>query len=371
MPAEQLNIKINLDINELNANVKKAKTKIGEVAATAERSIPKITTESNKAGRALKDISEAGGKVKKSLEDIGDKAKSSLSRITGESGKITTAFQKLGLAGRVANTGMNVDSTTTSLDEMKGTMESIARIDLFGALSAQSSKFTNVFKNLRKEIKDTAALQRFQNTVMKNSSKVADALRSSMEEFGFSQDQISQAIERGNARMERHQRIVRTKLTAAYKALRLEVSKLTSAFISISSAIFALILPINALGVSKMAREMDVAAERVGFSAQAYQEWTYVLNRAGIEASELVEVMKTLTEAQIDVVKGEKEYIAAFEKLGMTKEQVASMSQEQLWNATISALQNMEDATMRNIVAQRIFEEDMSKLTPLLNMTNQ
>ena len=158
MPAEQLNIKINLDINELNANVKKAKTKIGEVAATAERSIPKITTESNKAGRALKNISEAGGKVKKSLEDIGDKAKSSLSRITGESGKITTAFQKLGLAGRVANTGMNVDSTTTSLDEMKGTMGSIARIDLFGALSAQSSKFTNVFKNLRKEIKDTAAL---------------------------------------------------------------------------------------------------------------------------------------------------------------------------------------------------------------------
>lgn len=371
MPAEQLNIKINLDINELNANVKKAKTKLGEVAATAERSIPKITTESNKAGRALKNISEAGGKVKKSLEDIGDKAKSSLSRITGESGKITTAFQKLGLAGRVANTGMNVDSTTTSLDEMKGTMESIARIDLFGALSAQSSKFTNVFKNLRKEIKDTAALQRFQNTVMKNSSKVADALRSSMEEFGFSQDQISQAIERGNARIERHQRIVRTKLTAAYKALRLEVSKLTSAFISISSAIFALILPINALGVSKMAREIDVAAERVGFSAQTYQEWTYVLNRAGIEASELVEVMKTLTEAQIDVIKGEKEYIAAFEKLGMTKEQVASMSQEQLWNATISALQNMEDATMRNIVAQRIFEEDMSKLTPLLNMTNQ
>ena len=47
MPAEQLNIKINLDINELNANVKKAKTKIGEVAATAERSIPKITITAN------------------------------------------------------------------------------------------------------------------------------------------------------------------------------------------------------------------------------------------------------------------------------------------------------------------------------------
>lgn len=326
MPAEQLNIKINLDINELNANVKKAKTKIGEVAATAERSIPKITTESNKAGRALKDISEAGGKVKKTLEDIGDKAKSSLSRITGESGRITTAFQKLGLAGRVATSGMNVDGTTTSLDEMKDTMESIARIDLFGALAAQSSKFTNVFKNLRNEIKDTVALQRFQNTVMKNSSKVADALRSSMEEFGYSQDQINQAIERANARMERHQRIVRTKLTAAYKALRLEVSKLTSAFISISSAIFALILPINALGVSKMAREIDVAAERAGFSAQSFQEWTYVLDRAGVEAGELGEIMKTLTESQVDVIGGSKDMIAAYEQLGISAAEVASLN---------------------------------------------
>lgn len=374
MPAEQLNIKINLDINELNANVKKAKTKIGEVAATAERSIPKITTESNKAGRALKNISEAGGKVKKSLEDIGDKAKSSLSRITGESGKITTALQKLGLAGRVANTGMNVDSTTTSLDEMKGTMESIARIDLFGALSAQSHRITGVFNGVKtflSDYKDNMILvKEYTRQAQIAAADFAYALSThslNAEEAQQWSEELSNTIDE----LDRNMGKAEKKLKASLKAVKMEVSKLTSAFFALTSAIFALILPINALGVSKMAREMDVTAERVGFSAQAYQEWTYVLNRAGIEASELVEVMKTLTEAQIDVIKGEKEYIAAFEKLGMTKEQVASMSQEQLWNATISALQNMEDATMRNIVAQRIFEEDMSKLTPLLNMTNQ
>lgn len=371
MPAEQLNIKINLDINQMQANIKKAQKQIKQVADTAEQSLPKITTESNKASRSLKDISEAGGKVKRTLNDISDKAKSSLTSIVGESGKITTAFQKLGLAGRAANTGMNVDGTTASLDEMKGTMESIARIDLFGALSAQSHRFTNVFTRLKKEIKETTALQKFQTYVQKNAAKVADVLKTEMEKFGYTQDDISKAINRANERIERHQRIVKNKLTSAYKALRLEVSKLTSAFISISSAIFAVLLPINALNVSKMAREIDVAAQKTGFSAQAYQEWTYVLNRAGIEASELVEVMKTLTEAQIDVIKGEKEFVAAFKQLGMTQEQVASMNQEQLWNATIAALQNMEDVTMRNVVAQRIFEEDMSKLAPLLNMTNQ
>lgn len=371
MPAEQLNIKIKFDISDLTTGVRKAKTKLGEIATSAKQNIPHINTESKKASKSLVDVSEAGSKVKKTLDSIGSKAKSGLSSLTTESGKITSAFQKMGLASRAAQAGMSADGTNASLEEMKGTMEAIARIDLFGALAAQSNRFTDVFANLRKEIKDTAALQRFQNTVMKNSSKVADALRSNMEEFGYSQDQISQAIERANARMERHQRIVRTKLTTAYKALRLEISKLTSAFISISSAIFAVLLPINAFGVSKMAHDIDVAAQRAGFSAQSFQEWTYVLDRAGVEAGELGEIMKTLTESQIEVINGSKDMITAYEQLGISAAEVASLNQEQLWNRTIAALQNVENATLRNAIAHQIFAEDASKLATVFNMTNQ
>lgn len=371
MPAEQLNIKIKFDISDLTTGVRKAKVKLGEIATSAKQNIPHINTESKKASKSLVDVSEAGSKVKKTLDSIGSKAKSGLSSLTTESGKITSALQKMGLASRAAQAGMSADGTNASLEEMKGTMEAIARIDLFGALAAQSNRFTDVFKNLRKEIKDTAALQKFQNTVMKNSSKVADALRTHMEEFGYSQDQISQAIERANARMERHQRVVRTKLTTAYKALRLEISKLTSAFISISSAIFAVLLPINAFGVSKMAHDIDVAAQRAGFSAQSFQEWTYVLDRAGVEAGELGEIMKTLTESQIDVINGSKDMIAAYEQLGISAAEVASLNQEQLWNRTIAALQNVENATLRNAIAHQIFAEDASKLATVFNMTNQ
>lgn len=373
MPAEQLNIKIKFDISDLTAGVKKAKTKLGEVATAAKRNIPHINTESKKASKSLVDVSEAGSKVKKTLDSIGSKAKSSLSSLTTESGKITSAFQKMGLAGRAASTGINVDGTTTSLDEMKDTMENIARIDLFGALAAQSHRFTNVFKGVKNaviQVKESLALLKIQ------SQKVLEHWEDYKADLNFGMDtDVAKArlelINNEFRKLDKERKKVFKNLLLSIKAVGLELMKLVKTLAMVGAAFTAFVLPINAFSISKMAHEIDVAAQRVGFSAQAYQEWTYVLNRAGIEASELVEVMKTLTEAQIDVIKGEKEFVAAFEMLGMTQEQVASMSQEQLWNATITALQNMEDATMRNVVAQRIFEEDMSKLTPLLNMTNQ
>ena len=366
MPAEQLNIRIKLDTSELNAGVRLVKTKLNEIADAAKRNIPKIDTESNKASKSLMVVSKAGIEVKKTLENIGSKAKNNLSFITAEGSKVADAFQKMRVMGMAANTGMNVDGANTSLGELIDTLKSIARLDLIGAIAAQAGKILGIFKNLKKSILDCK--DAFIN--YHKATKMSEDMTRAFVQTGFNPigaGGIVDTLDWINEAMIK----TKEKFKKSLRAIGIEVSKLHSIFTALGTAILAVLLPINTFSVSKMAREIDVAAERVGFSAQAYQEWTYVLNRAGIEASELVEVMKTLTEAQIDVVKGEKEYIAAFEKLGMTKEQVASMSQEQLWNATISALQIMEDATMRNMVAQRIFEEDMSKLTPLLNMTNQ
>ena len=374
MPAEQLNIKIKLDIDELNSNVRKAKTQLKQVADTAEHSIPKITTESNKASRALKDVSEEGGKLKRTLNDIGNKAKTSLSGIVGEGNKLTTLFQRLGIAGRAANAGMSVDDTNTSLEEMKGTMETIASIDIFGALSTQASKFARIIDGIKikKSMKtDLKALCDYYTKTIR--MEMAD--HQLAYEEGYLDD--DEAREWGDAIVDKVKKAQKAykqatdQMKAATKAVRLEISKLTSTIITLSTAIIGVVLPINALSVSKMAAEIDVAAQRAGFSAQAYQEWSYVLDRAGVEAGELVEVMKTLTESQVDVIGGSKDMIAAYEQLGISAAEVASLNQQQLWERTIAALQNMENATMRNAVAYQIFGEDAAKLTTVFNMNNQ
>jgi len=374
MPAEQLNIKIKFDISDLTTGVKKAKTKLGEIATSAKQNIPHINTESKKASKSLVDVSEAGSKVKKTLDSIGSKAKSGLSSLTTEGGKIAKVFQKMGIAGQTAQTGMSVDETTASLEEMKGTMESIARIDFFGALATQSSKLTNVFSGVKAAKamkKDLKALREGYIT----------QIRTEMADFHLAYDEgyldDDEAKEWGDDIVKkvkvaaRNYKQATEQMKAATKAVKLEISKLTSAFISLSSAIFAVLLPINALGVSKMAAEIDVAAQRAGFSAQSFQEWTYVLDRAGVEAGELGEIMKTLTESQIEVINGSKDMIAAYEQLGISAAEVASLNQEQLWNRTIAALQNVENATLRNAIAHQIFAEDASKLATVFNMTNQ
>lgn len=58
---------------------------------------------------------------------------------------------------------------------------------------------------------------------------------------------------------------------------------------------------------------------------------------------------------------------AAFEQLGITEEQLASMNQEQLFEATISALQQVEDDTQRTYLAGKVLGRGATELGALLN----
>lgn len=372
MPAEQLNIKIKFDISDLTAGVKKAKTKLGEIATAAKRNIPHINTEGKKAGKSLVDVSEAGSKVKKTLEDIGGTAKANLTNITSESKKITSAFQKMGLVGRAAQAGMNTDGATTSLDEMNDTMKSIAQIDLFGALASQGGRFKRVFSGIKDTIDKYVLLLYEMSNQHKLGAETAKALQKAMTELNVECSQSFEEMKKSiDEVVKKKLKELRTEARAAFKAVVVEATKLIGTIAKIAAAIGGIIISIDAFKISKMAAEIDVAAQRAGFSAQSFQEWTYVLDRAGVEAGELGEIMKTLTESQVDVINGSKDMIAAYEQLGISAAEVASLNQEQLWNRTIAALQNVENATLRNAIAHQIFAEDASKLATVFNMTNQ
>jgi len=53
MTAEQLNIKLNLDISDITAGVKKVKTQLSGMADKVKQSIPKIDSESKKAKKSV------------------------------------------------------------------------------------------------------------------------------------------------------------------------------------------------------------------------------------------------------------------------------------------------------------------------------
>lgn len=105
---------------------------------------------------------------------------------------------------------------------------------------------------------------------------------------------------------------------------------------------------------------IDKMSQKMGLSAQAYQEWDAIMQHGGTSMETLKAGMKTLANA----VENDNK---AFERLGISQEQIAGMNQEELFSTTISALQNVEDETERTYLAGQLLGRGATELGALLN----
>lgn len=107
---------------------------------------------------------------------------------------------------------------------------------------------------------------------------------------------------------------------------------------------------------------IDKMSQKMNMSTDAYQEWDAVLQHCGTSIESMQNSMKTLATA---AETGNK----AFEQLGISQEQIAGMSEEQLFETTISALQGVESETERTYLASKLLGRGATELGPLLNMS--
>ena len=115
-----------------------------------------------------------------------------------------------------------------------------------------------------------------------------------------------------------------------------------------------------AVDVSEYGDNIDKMSQKANMSATSYQEWDAVLQHSGASASSLVPIMKNLS------VQAEKNN-EAFQALGISEEQVATMSQEDLFAAVITGLQGMEEGTERTYIANQLLGRGATELGALLN----
>lgn len=107
---------------------------------------------------------------------------------------------------------------------------------------------------------------------------------------------------------------------------------------------------------------VDKMSQKLGISAEAYQKWDFVLQQNGASIEGLQTSMKTLaTQAQNNAEE--------FKALGITEEELANLSQEELFERTIAGLQGMEEGTERTALASKLLGKSATELGPLLNQT--
>lgn len=114
---------------------------------------------------------------------------------------------------------------------------------------------------------------------------------------------------------------------------------------------------------------VDKTSQKLGLSAQAYQEWDYVLNLAGTDMASMSTGLKTLTNQVDAATSGSADAQAMFAQLGISMEDLSTMSREDLFAATIEGFQGMEDSIGRAALANDLFGKSGQNLTPLFNQT--
>ena len=107
---------------------------------------------------------------------------------------------------------------------------------------------------------------------------------------------------------------------------------------------------------------VDKESQKMHISAEAYQEWDFILQHCGSSVDGLKTAMKTLT---TQAENGSE----AFDALGISQEQLASMSQEEMFNAVVTGLQSIEDEATRTTLAQSLLGRSATEMTALFNMS--
>jgi hypothetical protein len=118
-------------------------------------------------------------------------------------------------------------------------------------------------------------------------------------------------------------------------------------------------------GVSDVAQygdRIDKLSQKMNLSAESFQEWDFIMQHAGTSIESMQASIKTLSSA---AETGNE----AFEKLGLSQEEIANMSGEELFEATITALQNVDDETQRTYLAGQLLGRGATELGALLNMS--
>lgn len=116
--------------------------------------------------------------------------------------------------------------------------------------------------------------------------------------------------------------------------------------------------------VASVGDTIDKQSQKLGLSAKGYQEWEAVLGHCGASIDSFKGGMKTLTKA---ITTGSKDQVAAFQAVGLSMDQVASMSREEVLNAVITGLQGMDESAERTSIATTLLGKAAGELGPLLN----
>ena len=240
----------------------------------------------------------------------------------------------------------SVETTRKKLEALKAAQEDVKKSVASGKIGSEEYvAFQKELVQTEKRLKD---LEGTADDTGKEEEQLADSTKDAGNEMQTAEKKaggLGESLKNG--------------LAAGAKAAAAGVAAVTAA-----AAAVAVKLADTANDAADYGDNVDKMSQKLGLSAEAYQEWDFIMQHSGSDVDKMSASMKKLADA---VQQPTKESTAAFEKLGISIEDAAKMSQEDLFATTITALQKMESGTERTALANDLLGKSAMDLGALLN----
>lgn len=243
------------------------------------------------------------------------------------------------LAERQKLLSQNVETTSKKLEMLKSAQEDVNKAFEAGSISdSEYIAFQRELVNTQKRLDDMTKTEDDAASATKSLAKEVDSADAESGKFG-------ETLKNG--------------VVAGAQMTATAVAAVGTAAVAAVTGVVKM-----ASDTAQLGDEIDKQSQKLGMSAEAYQEWAFIMEHSGSDIDKMSTSMKKLAEAATDPSDA---VTAAFQKIGMSMDEVAGMSQEELFSATITALQGMESSTERTAIANDLLGKSAMDLGALLN----
>lgn len=113
--------------------------------------------------------------------------------------------------------------------------------------------------------------------------------------------------------------------------------------------------------------EVQKMALRTGISTEALSELKHAAELGGSSLDDVEKAVKKMSKTVVDAESGLATYVRAFDRIGLSAEDLIDLDPEEQFNKVAMAIAGMENPTLRAATAQEIFGRAGTQLLPMLS----
>lgn len=119
--------------------------------------------------------------------------------------------------------------------------------------------------------------------------------------------------------------------------------------------------------VAEYGDNIDKMSQKIGISAQAYQEWDFIMQHSGASVDSLQAGMKTLSKVITEAGNGSESASEKLSAVGLSIDDLNGKSTDEQLNMVITALQGMESGAERTAAATSLLGKSGTEMGALFN----